>query len=194
LPFNLDQGGKMDKIANSRNAEGAPTSAIAVANAFLDIQAEDTTNFPPIDAMKLQKLVFYAHAWWLANRGEPLFPEDVEAWPWGPVVREVWEEFREFGRRPIEGKRGMVIAPIRQNGQEKWGVREPSPPEEDIMVFLKKVWNEHKEWTGIQLSNATHEKGEPWQIVYESKQRNLVDKPRIPNELIREIFRNKLES
>ncbi len=40
----------------------APTSAAAVANAFLDIQESDHTQFPPIDQMKLQKLVYYAHA------------------------------------------------------------------------------------------------------------------------------------
>ena len=40
----------------------APTTAAAVANAFLDIQSEDAGKFPPIDQMKLYKLVYYAQA------------------------------------------------------------------------------------------------------------------------------------
>jgi hypothetical protein len=73
--------------AMAENITTAPTSAAAVANAFLDIQELDGGNFPPIDQMKLQKLVYYAYAWWLAYTGQQLFPEDVEAWPWGPVAR-----------------------------------------------------------------------------------------------------------
>ncbi len=36
---------------------------------------------------KLQKLVYYSKAWHLVWEGEPLFPEHIEAWANGPVVR-----------------------------------------------------------------------------------------------------------
>jgi uncharacterized phage-associated protein len=45
-------------------------------------------------ALKLQKLVYYAQAWSLAWTGRPLFPEPVEAWERGPVVRTLWEAHR----------------------------------------------------------------------------------------------------
>lgn len=41
-------------------------------------------------AMKLQKLVYYCQAWSLVWDGEPLFPEKIEAWSNGPVVRELF--------------------------------------------------------------------------------------------------------
>ena len=64
------------------------TSAAAVANEFLAL-GEKEPRFPPIDQLKLQKLLFYAHAWHLAIKKAPLFDEDFEAWPWGPVVRDI---------------------------------------------------------------------------------------------------------
>lgn len=39
--------------------------------------------------VQLQKLVYYAQAWSLAWDGRPLFPERIEAWRMGPVVRAI---------------------------------------------------------------------------------------------------------
>jgi uncharacterized phage-associated protein len=43
---------------------------------------------------KLQKLVYYAQAWHLVWDGEPLFPERIEAWANGPVVRALYDKHR----------------------------------------------------------------------------------------------------
>ncbi len=45
-------------------------------------------------AMKLQKLVYYSHAWSLVWDECPLFPEPIEAWASGPVVRDLYEHHR----------------------------------------------------------------------------------------------------
>ncbi|MGV2181317.1 Panacea domain-containing protein [Rhizobium rhizogenes] len=173
-------------------AEGARTTAAAVANAFLDIQAGDDSQFPRIDQMKLQKLVFYSHAWWLAHTGKPLFGDDVEAWPWGPVVGDVYGNFKEFGRDPIRGKKARILV---RTGDGPLNVRFeiPEQPDGDVLAFLKNVWETHKGMTGIQLSNSTHAAGEPWTIVKENYG-SLDSKPRIPNTLIRDVFRNKLRA
>ncbi|MCC4909098.1 Panacea domain-containing protein [Microbacterium sp. cx-59] len=42
------------------------------------------------DSMKLQKLVYYVQAWHLAWTGRPAFEGPFEAWPNGPVNREVY--------------------------------------------------------------------------------------------------------
>jgi len=44
--------------------------------------------------MKLQKLVYYSQAWSLVWDGEPLFDEKIQAWVYGPVVYELYEEHR----------------------------------------------------------------------------------------------------
>jgi uncharacterized phage-associated protein len=46
-------------------------------------------------AMKLQKLVYYSQAWHLVWEERPLFPEKIEAWANGPVVRELYREHRK---------------------------------------------------------------------------------------------------
>jgi len=45
-------------------------------------------------AMKLQKLVYYAQAWSVVWDERPLFPEKIEAWANGPVVRELYDLHR----------------------------------------------------------------------------------------------------
>ena len=47
--------------------------------------------------LKLQKLIYYAQAWALVFFDEPLFGESIEAWTHGPVVRSVFDRFRDFG-------------------------------------------------------------------------------------------------
>ncbi|SMX32671.1 Panacea domain-containing protein [Octadecabacter ascidiaceicola] len=167
----------------------APTTAAAVANAFLDIQAEDHGDFPRIDQMKLYKLVYYAHAWWLAQRDQNLFEEDVHAWPWGPVVPSLYGTFMAAGRGPISGLRATELV----SSGMKVSVREPDAPDQDIMTYLRSVWDIHKSFSGVQLSNATHAAGEPWAIVRE-QYGDLSSKPLIPNPIIQRVFKQKIET
>ena len=45
-----------------------------------------------VDNLRLQKLLYYAWGtYWYENQQE-LFCENIEAWPLGPVVREVYVE------------------------------------------------------------------------------------------------------
>jgi uncharacterized phage-associated protein len=44
-----------------------------------------------IDVFKLHKLLYYAQAWHLVWEGEPLFPEQIEAWAGGPVIPELYK-------------------------------------------------------------------------------------------------------
>ena len=169
----------------------ALTSAAAVANAFLDIQEQDTSSFPRIDQMKLQKLLFYSHAWFLAHGNGPLFDEEVYAWPWGPVVPSIYGAFRDAGRQPIVGKRATEFVRTGLGGFQEFQIRTPKEVPANIREYLKSVWDTHKQLSGVQLSNATHAPGEPWTIVKE-QYGNLDSKPVIPNELIAATFKAKI--
>jgi uncharacterized phage-associated protein len=169
-----------------------PISAATIANAFLDIQDSDPSQFPRIDPMKLQKLLFYAHAWWLAFVDQPLLREEVYAWPWGPVVPHIYGEFRHFVKKPIIGERATELVKV-SSGTLQYRVKEPAKPNEEIMSFLRNVWESHKTLTGVQLSNATHVKGEPWAIV-KDQYGDLESKPLIPNDLIRDVFKSKIKT
>jgi uncharacterized phage-associated protein len=47
---------------------------------------------------KLQKLVYYSQAWSLVWDDDALFPEEIEAWANGPVVRKLYEAHRSTFR------------------------------------------------------------------------------------------------
>lgn len=47
-----------------------------------------------LEALALQKLIYYAQGWSLAWEGRPLFRDRIEAWTYGPVVRSLWETHR----------------------------------------------------------------------------------------------------
>jgi uncharacterized phage-associated protein len=168
----------------------AVTSAAAVANEFIKLGREEPF-FPPIDQMKLQKLLFYAHAWHLAYKGTPLFEEDFEAWPWGPVVRDVYYQTKNYGRSVITGE----LSNLQRTGDGPldYSFATPSIQDPDISKFIRNVWNVHKKFTGVQLSNATHAPGEPWSIVLE-QYGSLDGKPTIPNKLIMDVFRQKVKN
>lgn len=48
----------------------------------------------PLPAIKLQKLVYYSHAWSLVWDSRPLFPEEIQAWVNGPVVPVLYDAHR----------------------------------------------------------------------------------------------------
>ena len=54
-----------------------------------------------ISNLKLQKILYYAHGWYLAINRRVLFSEPVEAWVRGPVVRSVWREYSHHAWKPI---------------------------------------------------------------------------------------------
>ena len=64
-----------------------------------DVAAAVLSRVGPTDAMKLQKLLYYAQAWTLATTDQPLFAEPIEAWDKGPVVRPVFANHK--GKRRI---------------------------------------------------------------------------------------------
>jgi uncharacterized phage-associated protein len=166
----------------------APASAAAVANYFLAKAAQEP-GLPPIDQMKLQKLLFYAHSWYLALYDRPLFEEGFEAWPWGPVVRDIYTQTKDYGRAAVTAK----LQKIAFSRSQPLNARFETPEVDDdvLKAFLDAVWDIHKSYTGVQLSNATHGPGEPWTVMKETYG-SLDSKPMMPNELIADIFKQKL--
>ena len=69
-----------------------------IANFFLSTsreRGEILTN------LKLQKLLYYAQAWYLAINDTSLFEEDFQAWIHGPVLLSQYHRFSSYEWRPI---------------------------------------------------------------------------------------------
>lgn len=163
-----------------------PASAISVANWFLERSWREPGT-PACDQMKLYKLVFYANAWFLGNGCGELFQEDVKAWPHGPVVPDLYGQFKRFGRDPITelGQR------LEMGADGNFGFVVPKH-DGSLDRFFESVWNAYKDKTGIQLSNMTHMPGEPWTIVAENYGYDLSSKPTIPSEIIEAVFAERV--
>ena len=54
-----------------------------------------------ISNLKLQKILYFVQAEFLVSVGSPCFAEEIEAWDFGPVVPEVYHEFKIFGSADI---------------------------------------------------------------------------------------------
>lgn len=70
-----------------------------------DVAAAVIERAGTVDPMKLQKLLYYVQGWSEAWRGQPMFEAPVEAWRYGPVVDEVYQTYKSYGRDPIDGPR-----------------------------------------------------------------------------------------
>ncbi|MES2834249.1 MAG: type II toxin-antitoxin system antitoxin SocA domain-containing protein [Pseudomonadota bacterium] len=75
-------------------------TALDIAKWF--VNATDRESGDAITHLKVQKLIYYAQGWALANLGRPLFQEDMEAWAHGPVAPSVFAHFRDKGFNAIE--------------------------------------------------------------------------------------------
>ena len=161
-------------------------SAEAVANFFIDKAGQ--TGCGDLTPMKLQKLVYFAHGWHLGLWSKPLIDEKIEAWQYGPVIRTLYREFKEFGNNAIARKAKNVRYDDGQVVEYEPDIGESN--EHDVVAdLLDRIWEIYGDYTPIQLSNLTHEDGTPWDQVAASFGNDL---PRrmihIPNELIQTYF------
>jgi uncharacterized phage-associated protein len=131
--------------------------------------------------MKLQKLVFFMHAWSLALYGAPLVTEKPQAWQYGPVFPSIYHELKSFGSGNITS---MLAELNTATGQFVPLV--PNPQDERFWSLLKRVWDRYGGFSAGQLSALTHESGGPWERAYKNAQRE------IPDDWIANHYRHKL--
>lgn len=92
--------------------------------------------------LKLQKLIYYAQAWHLANFDRPIFSEDMQAWTHGPVAPTVYEKYRNKGWEALPPEKAVNFT-------------------DDLDDFLKAVFAVYGEYSAKKLEKMTHEE-EPW--------------------------------
>lgn len=108
--------------------------------------AEQDEGGENLSNLKLQKLLYYAQGAHLALHGSPLFEEKIKAWQHGPVVPQVWHDYKGYGAAEIEE-----------------GVTDDFSdfPEEAIDV-LEDVYDVFGQFSAWKLRNMTHNEP-PWQ-------------------------------
>jgi uncharacterized phage-associated protein len=102
--------------------------------------------------LQLQKLLYYVQGWSLAMRGEPMFPERIEAWAHGPVVPDLYPGFAIHGSLPI-------VPDVATTADEPGSSPEALRPGECDLI--RSVWEVYRSYSASHLWRMTHSE-RPW--------------------------------
>jgi len=108
---------------------------------------EDGSN---LNLLKLQKLVYYAQAWYLAFYDARLFEGTFEAWVHGPVSRDLYKRF--------VGAKMLYSTMSRTDMRPDF---DPSTISPDHRLHIDNVLETYAGLTGTQLEELTHRE-DPW--------------------------------
>ena len=124
-------------------------SPLTIANFFIEKAAPNGG----LGHLKLQKLVYCAHGWWLALAGEnPMLVNELpRVWKMGPV-------FPSLDRR-LKSRRGPPITQLITDYDEEEKKRLDG--DAGIKHFLTSVWLRYEPYSGLTLTRMTHRVGSP---------------------------------
>jgi uncharacterized phage-associated protein len=150
--------------------EREPTTAKQVADYFIVFSHEVGD---PLSNLKLQKLLYYAQAWFLALYDKPLFSERIEAWVHGPAVPPVYGQFKEWAWQPI--------------------MCTPATPTFPKLVdeHLTEVMEQYGRFNAYQLELLTHSE-KPWRDARNGIPPDEPSNAVIPHEAMRDFYRSLL--
>ena len=138
-----------------------------IANIILTMCEPDVGDV--ITNLKLQKLLYYVQGFHIAMFGNPLFKEDIVAWQYGPVVSEVYHEFKQFGSGALDVPKD--IEPLKIIDQKQY-------------ELLRDVYDVYGQFSALKLMNMTHNES-PWL--------NTKTKEVITHELLYNYFINLID-
>lgn len=121
-------------------------SSFAIANYFIQKGVEENK---PLSHLELQKLVYIAHGWYMAYFDAPLVSEKVEAWLYGPVFPELYQQLKKNGNKKI-------IQSLCDEEIEDL----------DTLNILDEVYKRYGYYTGAELVAVTHQPNSPWDESY----------------------------
>lgn len=110
-----------------------------------------------ITNLKLQKILYFAQAYFLSKLSRPLFKDRIEAWTYGPVIPSVYKKYKKYEGNPIFSDEDMS-----------------SVNEEDKEV-LKNIWNTFGNYSAGRLVEITHAHA-PWKEAFSSAKKTITNK------------------
>lgn len=146
-------------------------TASDVAKYILSLIDEDAGD--TISNMKLQKLLYYVQGFHLAAFDEPLFADEIRAWTYGPVIVDVYHEYKEHGALAIP--RPADFEGLDVDGEAK--------------DLIDDVLNTYGEYSASSLMLFTHREP-PWKAVYRGGEGSGGV---IPCELMNAYFKTQLD-
>lgn len=139
---------------------------------FLLAMAEGDDGGENLSNLKLQKLLYYAQGAHLALHDKPLFSDNIKAWQHGPVVPQVWHDYKGYGA-------GEIAEEIDEDFSD-------FPTEaKDVLAEVYDVFGQFSAW---KLRNMTHNEA-PWREAWTRGSGET-----IPHESMKIFFKNYVTS
>jgi uncharacterized phage-associated protein len=143
-------------------------SVIDIANKIFT--NTDMSQGETISNLKLQKLLYYLQGFFIAVYDKPLYKESIEAWQYGPVVREAYFHFKDFGPGSIMLKGDEEIIEFDKNENE----------------LFNEVLEEYGQFSAIKLMNMTHDEL-PWKKTFTENPQG-----EISHDILKEYFKTQI--
>jgi len=93
-----------------------------------------------VTPLKLQKLLYYSQLWFFVKNDKMLFNDRIQAWIYGPVVYDVWANFKFMKRSsiiPVNRAVDLYLDDLTLN-------------------HLSDIWKSYGHLTGSDLVDLTH--------------------------------------
>ena len=119
----------------------------------------------PVSNLQLQKILYFSHIDTIKAGKGKLVDEKFEAWDYGPVCREVYNEFAPYGANKMT---------ITKNVDEE--------PEQEICDIIDKTINKHIDKSPWELVAESHKEGSAWKETYVSGAKKIIDDKKIDKE------------
>jgi uncharacterized phage-associated protein len=127
-----------------------------------------------VSNLKLQKLLYYTQAWYLAIFGKPLFTEKFQAWLHGPAIPDIWRRYNNYRWMNID--------------------EAATAPEfsDELSQFMKELMDEYLPLDASKLEQMTHRE-DPWIIArggipMDQPSNNVIDEG-----IMRDYYRARLQ-
>ncbi|WP_138755075.1 Panacea domain-containing protein [Paenibacillus sinopodophylli] len=117
--------------------------------------------------LKLQKIIYYAFAEYLLKYKKRMFPEKIVAFKYGPVVEEIFYNYRQYGSSEIRDlEREIFYIPGGLSGTPSMLKVLSSENGTKVVDSILEVLLNFEDHSAVDLVNKTHEKGGSWDAVY----------------------------
>jgi uncharacterized phage-associated protein len=123
-----------------------------------------------ISNLKLQKMLYYLQGFFIAVFDKKLFEEPIEAWQYGPVVKDAYVYFKGFGPSSISLKDDEKIIDLTTSEAE----------------LFNEVMEEYGQFSAVKLMNMTHEEL-PWKKTFSENPQG-----EITYDLLKEYFKTQI--
>ncbi|MEH0195157.1 type II toxin-antitoxin system antitoxin SocA domain-containing protein [Caulobacter sp. CCNWLY153] len=155
-----------------------------VGNAILAVARREgfaLSNLP------FNKIVYFAHAWYLAHYGEPLVDSGFEAWQYGPVHPQIYRQMRQYGDQVITGWLTRIDL---DTGED---VPVEVKLDERAMAHIEQMTRFYGCKSAYWLVQKTHEPGAPWDQVWTAAEEKPVPGMVIPDSVTEAYYREILK-